>query len=122
MIPASPYDPPDQPPPLAGDRAAPARRVGSARPPADARRPLVPAAAGQPRHRRAQHPAAAEDPPLPPHQAAGADRPSGLRPRGGRGGGRARPRAGGAARGAGPAGGGPPPPGRPPPSTPPLLP
>src|SRR3954452_745651 len=105
MILASPYDPPDQPPPLAGDRAAPARRLGSARPPAGARRPLVYAAAGQPRHRRAQHPAAAEDPALPPDEAAGAVRPPGLRPRGGRGGGRAGPRAGGAARGAGPAGG-----------------
>src|SRR5947199_204298 len=105
MIPASLYDPPDQPPPLAGDRAAPARRLGGARPSAGPRRPLVSAAAGQPRHRRAQHPAAAEDPPLPPYEAAGADRPPGLRSRGGRGGGRARPRAGGAARGAGGAGG-----------------
>src|SRR6476661_9268338 len=105
MIPASPYDPPDQPPPLAGDRALPARRLGGSRPPAGPRRPLVSAAAGQPRHRRAEHPAAAEDPPLPPHPAAGADRPPGLRPRGGRGGRPARPRAGDSAPGPGGASG-----------------
>ena len=92
-------------PSLAGRPAPAARHLGGARPPAGARRPLVPAAAGQPRHRRAEHPAAAEDPPLPPHPAAGADRPPGVRSGGGGGGRRARPRAGDPAPGAGVAGG-----------------
>ena len=80
--------------------------LGGARPPAAPERALVPAAARQPRARRAQHAAEDSDPALQADQARGPDRPAALRPAGAAGGRGARARERDAPRGrdgAGPA-------------------